>query len=174
MVVLQGIYNLLPRQHYCRKEINVTFLDVNRLHFAFNSQFLCRHSEEMIEKLESAGLGFYVRATKTQQKLGECVYKWLLVIFHWWLFDQSSHCREHSSTTAGLPCAGPTPKHATTGLWLWSAKPWDRKGLHKADCVWSCEWSICSCSYVDVTCCRSAVMFQWHRILGYRMGTLQK
>ena len=27
----------------------------------------------MIEKLESAGLGFYVRATETQQKLGECV-----------------------------------------------------------------------------------------------------
>ena len=73
MVVLQGIYNLLPRQHYCRREIKVTFLDDNRLHFAFNSQFLCRHSEEMIEKLESAGLGFYVRATKTQQKLGECV-----------------------------------------------------------------------------------------------------
>ena len=26
----------------------------------------------MIEKLESAGLGFYVRATETQQKLGKC------------------------------------------------------------------------------------------------------
>ena len=25
----------------------------------------------MIEKLESAGLGFYVKATETQQKLGE-------------------------------------------------------------------------------------------------------
>ena len=35
-----------------------------------------RHSEEMIKKLESAGLGFYVRATETQQKLGiydDCV-----------------------------------------------------------------------------------------------------
>ena len=31
-----------------------------------------RHSEEMIKKLESAGLGFYVRATETQQKLGLC------------------------------------------------------------------------------------------------------
>ena len=29
-----------------------------------------RHTEEMIEKLESAGLGFYVKATETQQKLG--------------------------------------------------------------------------------------------------------
>ena len=31
-----------------------------------------RHSEEMIEKLESTGLGFYVKATETQQKLGKC------------------------------------------------------------------------------------------------------
>ena len=30
-----------------------------------------RHREKMIEKLESAGLGFYVKATETQQKLGE-------------------------------------------------------------------------------------------------------
>ena len=29
-----------------------------------------RHSERMIEKLRSAGLGFYVRETETQQKLG--------------------------------------------------------------------------------------------------------
>ena len=34
---------------------------------------LYRHSEEMIKKLESAGLGFYVKATETQEKLGECV-----------------------------------------------------------------------------------------------------
>ena len=33
---------------------------------------LYRHSEEMIMKLESAGLGFYVRATETHEKLGEC------------------------------------------------------------------------------------------------------
>ena len=31
----------------------------------------CRHSSEMIEKLETAGLGFYVRVTETQQKLGD-------------------------------------------------------------------------------------------------------
>ena len=30
-----------------------------------------RHRDKMIEKLESAGLGFYVKATETQQKLGE-------------------------------------------------------------------------------------------------------
>ena len=36
---------------------------------------LCRHTEDMIKKLESAGLGFYVR--DSQQKLGiilTCVY----------------------------------------------------------------------------------------------------
>ena len=32
-----------------------------------------RHSDQMIEKLENAGLGFYVRVTETQQKLGETV-----------------------------------------------------------------------------------------------------
>ena len=32
----------------------------------------CRHTEDMIKKLESAGLGFYVR--DTQQKLGIWLY----------------------------------------------------------------------------------------------------
>ena len=41
-------------------------------------QCMCRHTEEMIEKLESAGLGFYVKATETQQKLGE------FTIICWW------------------------------------------------------------------------------------------
>jgi len=31
---------------------------------------LFRHSDEMIRKLESAGLGFYVKATKTRHRLG--------------------------------------------------------------------------------------------------------
>ena len=30
----------------------------------------CRHTDDMIKKLESAGLGFYVKATETQHKLG--------------------------------------------------------------------------------------------------------
>ena len=35
----------------------------------------CRHSAEMIKKLCSAGLGFYVKETDTQQKLGiSCCY----------------------------------------------------------------------------------------------------
>ena len=34
------------------------------------SHALYRHSEDMIKKLENAGLGFYVRETETHQKLG--------------------------------------------------------------------------------------------------------
>ena len=34
----------------------------------------CRHTDDMIKKLESAGLGFYVKATETQQKLGINLY----------------------------------------------------------------------------------------------------
>ena len=39
----------------------------------------------MIKKLESAGLGFYVRATETQQKLGiydDCVLALVPVVLH--------------------------------------------------------------------------------------------
>ena len=39
-----------------------------------------RHTEEMIEKLESAGLGFYVKATETQQKLGSFQIRLLTMI----------------------------------------------------------------------------------------------
>lgn len=39
------------------------------------SNTLCvhRHTDEMIDKLESAGLGFRVRAKESQQKLGKTV-----------------------------------------------------------------------------------------------------
>ena len=47
----------IARKQNRKQRTNMTFLP-------------CRHSEDMIEKLESAGLGFYVRATETQQKLG--------------------------------------------------------------------------------------------------------
>ena len=33
-----------------------------------------RHSEQMIKRLHSAGLGFYVREADTQQKLGMSIY----------------------------------------------------------------------------------------------------
>ena len=32
---------------------------------------VCRHTEDMIKKLRVAGLGFYVKETETQQKLGK-------------------------------------------------------------------------------------------------------
>lgn len=38
-------------------------------HYSFH---IYRHSEIMIKRLESAGLGFFVQATETQQKLGMC------------------------------------------------------------------------------------------------------
>ena len=37
----------------------------------FKTDCMFRHTEEMIEKLETAGLGFYVRVSETQQKLGK-------------------------------------------------------------------------------------------------------
>ena len=66
----------------------------------------------MIEKLESAGLGFYVRATETQQKLGECAN----ATRERQPIDCFSYCREDPPTTAGVPCVGLTPKHATPSV----------------------------------------------------------
>ena len=40
---------------------------MNKFYCVYN----CRHNDKMIERLESAGLGFFVRATDTQQKLGK-------------------------------------------------------------------------------------------------------
>ena len=40
---------------------------------------LYRHSDEMIRKLESAGLGFYVQASKTRHRLGMFLVYFLLV-----------------------------------------------------------------------------------------------
>ena len=39
--------------------------------------FLFRHTKEMIEKLETAGLGYYVKADSTQHKFGICIAKLL-------------------------------------------------------------------------------------------------
>ena len=35
---------------------------------------IIRHSDDMIEKLESAGLGFFIKGEETKQKLGRLVY----------------------------------------------------------------------------------------------------
>ena len=90
-----------------------------------------RHSDEMIEKLESAGLGFYVRATETQQKLGKCAN----ASGEGWPIERFSYYREDPPATAGVPCVGPTPEHATSGIRLWATDHRDRKRLHQADCV---------------------------------------
>ena len=37
----------------------------------FSINCLCRHSERMIAKLETAGLGFYVKQDKTAERLGK-------------------------------------------------------------------------------------------------------
>ena len=39
-------------------------------YFIYNCYNVHRHTNDMILKLESAGLGFFVKATDTQQKLG--------------------------------------------------------------------------------------------------------
>ena len=44
------------------------------LHFnLIDATVFCRHSKDMIKKLENAGLGFFVKGTETQQKLGKCL-----------------------------------------------------------------------------------------------------
>ena len=35
-----------------------------------NTIVLYRHTEQMIKKVESAGLGFYTKSTQTKQRLG--------------------------------------------------------------------------------------------------------
>ena len=45
----------------------------------------------MIEKLRSAGLGFYVRETDTQQKLGMCVKHIACTLVYWIVFMYMVH-----------------------------------------------------------------------------------
>ena len=52
-----------------------------------------RHTDEMIDKLESAGLGFYVKATETQQKLG----RWSLHYLYITLYTKLHHYIIHLS-----------------------------------------------------------------------------
>ena len=75
-----------------------------------------RHTQEMIEKLESAGLGFYVKATETQQKLGTnmctlCIFAYtsIQVYIHMYHHPISQHSfsihdlyRKDSSSPAGV------------------------------------------------------------------------
>ena len=56
-------------------------------YFALIDCSLYRHSEKMIERLENAGLGFFVRATETQQKLGIEIFD---MIIHNYYYDMLS------------------------------------------------------------------------------------
>ena len=72
-----------------------------------------RHTDKMIEKLESAGLGFYVKATETQQKLGE-------LGMGKGLGDYNPSCcfssRQNSFASARLQSVGATSQHAPSGV----------------------------------------------------------
>ena len=70
----------------------------------------------MIEMLESAGLGFYVKATETQQKLGELG----MVRIDLHIANFCFHSRQDTTTSVGLQSAGATSQHASTGVRLWS------------------------------------------------------
>ena len=77
---------------------------------------LYRHSEDMIKKLENAGLGFYVRETETHQKLGilfSCMHIRIKQLAIGYLF---STCRQDPSATVGVSCVRPPSQYATTGV----------------------------------------------------------
>ena len=71
----------------------------------------------MIQNLEFAGLGFYVRATETQQKLGMFANALSNISSGIPLLrDDDYNCREDTTTATGLSCAGPTPEYETPGV----------------------------------------------------------
>ena len=51
--------------------LNIYIVPFKRITACATSIIYRRHTDKMIGKLESAGLGFYVKATETQQKLGK-------------------------------------------------------------------------------------------------------
>ena len=63
---------LLP--HFCtRLGIRYIYIAIPGCNICMQYCFL-RHSDEMIKRLETAGLGFYVRTNETQQRLGTNLY----------------------------------------------------------------------------------------------------
>ena len=48
-----------------------------------NATIYFRHTEEMIKKLEAAGLGYYVKSDSTQQKFGMQAILWLIVMCYY-------------------------------------------------------------------------------------------
>ena len=53
---------------------------------------MSRHSKEMIQRLENAGLGFYVKSTKTVHKIGNltfaCCYKCTFQFCHLCVYSE--------------------------------------------------------------------------------------
>ena len=69
----------------------------------------------MVEKLKSAGLGFYVREIETRQKLGTnamtlCVVCCLILRINYTI------CRQDPPASVGISCAGPPSQCETTGI----------------------------------------------------------
>ena len=81
----------------------------------------------MISKLESAGLGFFVKATETQQKLGvyysnnycngTCKY---MLLVHGLMVLLATFCvfihRQNSTQTVGIQSIGLTSQHETISV----------------------------------------------------------
>ena len=74
--------------------------------------FVYRHTEKMISKLESAGLGFFVKATETQQKLG--VYILVILKLHLILYIYTH--RQNSTQTVSVQGTGLTSQHETVSV----------------------------------------------------------
>ncbi len=60
------------RSHVCDHD--------NLLHTTIMKSLFFRHSDKMIKRLESAGLGYFVSATETQHKLGKLIYSIIRII----------------------------------------------------------------------------------------------
>ena len=58
-------YSILQNPHFC--------ILISHLNFTYCTN---RHSDEMIERLESAGLGFFIKIEETRLKLG-----WLKIVY---------------------------------------------------------------------------------------------
>jgi len=74
----------------------------------------------MIEKLESAGLGFFIKGEETKQKLGKALQHLLEWSIKHDLIRKGPiayfMCRFDPTASSCVPCAGPPSQHETTGV----------------------------------------------------------
>ena len=66
--------NPYKRYSDCIYTFNHTIINNCAITVASLCVHVIRHSDDMIEKLESAGLGFFIKGEETQQKLGTLRY----------------------------------------------------------------------------------------------------